>query len=408
MLFRGCSCRVAEKYVARVLIGLGLSLCLAPLSPLRAQNDTGNAQSVPSIDSVLDSQLDLAGDNRPQIQVALDTVPETQLATMRFLIENMPANDLQSLSADFLLRHVDLAHKARSEAKWGSQIPDGIFLNEVVPYANVNERRDDVRLQLREKFWPVVRELDSISLAAARLNHEVFKQTGVKYSTKRRRADQGPLESIETGLASCTGLTILLIDTYRACGIPARFVGTPLWSDNSGNHSWVEVWDDGWHFTGAAEPTGVELDKGWFTDRASKATPGKHGIYAVSFKRTDTRFPLVWSRNESTVYAVDVTSHYASNRQPSTLELFEVQFRALTAPKADRCQANLIVKNEAGEVVFRGQTNDETADANNHLLAKLKPGKYLVEFRTAAGQREQTIEVDEDGELITLIAPESK
>ena len=66
------------------------------------------------------------------------------------------------------------------------------------------------------------------------------------------------LESMETGLASCTGLSILLIDACRSVGVPARFVGTPLWADGSGNHSWVEIWDGGWHFVGAAEPAGLE------------------------------------------------------------------------------------------------------------------------------------------------------
>ena len=384
-----------------------LTLCFIAIGSLASPSISVFARDIAAGTSALASQLELAGNNRPEIQRAISEAPETQQAAMRFLVENMPAGDLQTLSADFLLRHVDLAFTAREEANWGHQIPEDLFFNEVLPYANVNELRDDVRQQLRDQFWPAVSNLDSISLAAARLNREVFKQTGVKYSTKRRRADQGPAETMETGLASCTGLSILLIDTYRACGIPARFVGTPLWSDNSGNHSWVEVWDDGWHFTGAAEPTGDDLNKAWFTDRASKAVAGgKHGIFAVSFKKTDTRFPLVWSRNESAVFAVDVTERYAQKQPATSLDLFEVQFRALSAPKADRCQANLIVKDQAGNVVFRGQTNDESADANNHLAAKLKPGKYTVQLTTAKGKQEQTIEVDQDAKLVTLIAPQ--
>ena len=365
------------------------------------------AQQNPSaISPELEARLESAGENRLQIETAFKEVPTDQRLAIQFLIENMPETDLQTLTSDFLLRHVAIAYQARREAKWGEQVPDAIFFNEVLPYANVNETRDDVRQALRERFWPAVKDLDSISLAAARLNQEVFKQTGVKYSTKRRRADQGPLESMESGLASCTGLSILLIDTYRACGIPARFVGTPLWSDGSGNHSWVEVWDGDWDFTGAGEPTGDTLDKAWFTDRASKALPGgKNGIFAVSFQRTETRFPLVWSRNESAVYAVDVTSRYAKSSELDPLDLFEVQFRAFSGPKADRCQANLVVTDSSGKVVFRGQTKDESADANNHLTTKLKPGIYDVELTTAAGKVKQSIEVDTNGKLITLIAP---
>ena len=52
------------------------------------------------------------------------------------------------------------------------------------------------------------------------------------------------------GMASCTGLSILLVDALRSVGIPARFAGTASWHDDRGNHSWTEVrLDDGWHFT---------------------------------------------------------------------------------------------------------------------------------------------------------------
>ena len=87
------------------------------------------------------------------------------------------------------------------------------------------------------------------------LNRSVFPKLKVSYSTQRKKPHQSPSESIEQGKASCTGLSIILSDACRSVGIPARLVGTPLWTNNSGNHTWVEIWDDGWHFTGACEPT---------------------------------------------------------------------------------------------------------------------------------------------------------
>ncbi len=237
-------------------------------------NDAAKAQTLPdpvsaSLTDELAAQLERAGDNKTQIEMALRECPPEQQEAIQFLILHMPPPDLQSLTAAFLLEHVAIAYEARSAAKWGPSIPPDIFLNDVLPYANINEARDDVRRKLREQFWPRVKDLDSVSQAAARLNHEVFQQTGVHYSTQRRRPNQGPQETLDSKIATCTGLSILLIDACRACGIPARFVGTPRWSDNSGNHSWVEVWDGGWHFTGAAEPSGEQLDQAWFVGRAA-------------------------------------------------------------------------------------------------------------------------------------------
>ena len=102
-----------------------------------------------------DSTIAQAGSNGSQIRRALDETAHPKV--MRFLVANMPVNDLQTLTADFLIEHVELAIQARKEAKWGQQIPEEVFLNEVVPYANVNEKRDNVRKELRDRFWPVVR-----------------------------------------------------------------------------------------------------------------------------------------------------------------------------------------------------------------------------------------------------------
>ena len=57
----------------------------------------------------------------------------------------------------------------------------------------------------------------------------------------------------------------------RAAGIPARQVYTPRWAHSDDNHAWVEIWIDGeWFYLGACEPEPV-LDRGWFTEPASRA-----------------------------------------------------------------------------------------------------------------------------------------
>ena len=116
------------------------------------------------------------------------------------------------------------------------------------------------------------------------------------------------MQVIEAGHASCTGLSIFLVNALRAVGIPARMAGTeeaasprhcqtlgqPIWTVATtclhpcsrlcprmldvwecsegkgclvtgtpqwntvagGNHDWVEVWDRGvWSFTGPTEYT---------------------------------------------------------------------------------------------------------------------------------------------------------
>ncbi len=349
------------------------------------------SNAIQNIDQIT-SALKRAGSNRGQIQAALDQAPAAQKAGMEFLVVHMPEKDLQSLSAKYLLTNLTLAYKAWDESPWKTEVPEALFFNNVLPYANINEQRDTWRTDFYEKCKPLIDGAKTPSEAAVLLNQKLFKQLNVKYSTKRNRADQGPAESIRTGLASCTGLSILLIDACRAVGIPARFVGTPLWTNKSGNHSWVEIWDHGWHFTGACEPTGNELDNGWLKGRAATAPTDHpvHAIYAVSYKKTPAAFPMVWAPANKTVSAVNVTDRYATNKGTVPEGHVEVQLRVVNA-NGDRLSVPLTILDSSGETVFSGTTKDERFDANDHLTTALpEDQKYQVtiEFRSGLLSKE--------------------
>jgi hypothetical protein len=269
---------------------------------------------VPSKDRQrLDEQLRFAGASRQQwIDAVLRAKPK-QGRAVAFLLANMPKQDLISLKSDFLLRNVELAYEARAKTPWAAAVPNEIFLNDVLPYANLNERRDDWRGDFFGRFFPLVKNCKSAAEAAQVLNREVFKAVSVCYSaTKRPKPDQSPCESIEAHYASCSGLSILLVDACRAVGVPARVVGTRMWADKSGNHTWVEIWDGQWRYMGAAEPG--EFNKTWFSSIAAKASAPETYIYAASFRRTFASFPLVWDPTNRDYPAIDVTGYYVDRR----------------------------------------------------------------------------------------------
>ena len=327
----------------------------------------------------LSDRLALAGDNRDEIARALAEVPVSSREGMKFLVLNMPVRDLQSLSAQFLLENTRLAYLSRQTDPWAKNVPLDIFLNDVLPYASINERRDNWRADFRKRCLPMVKDAKNASEAAAIINQKLFKQIGVKYSTKRVKADQSPLESIEGGLASCTGLSVILIDACRSVGIPARFVGTPMWFNGSGNHSWVEIWDNGWHFTGAAEPTGMELDKGWFVGRAAKAdrSSALHAVYATSFKGTPLSFPCVWNPRIKYIPALNVTDRYVSLKKVLPDGFVDALFVVYAADR-QRVSSRLRIM-DGSDTVFDGKTNDDRFDTNDHLRVPLKQNRpYLV------------------------------
>lgn len=285
-----------------------LALCLAVAAVLSA------ADTPAWWPADVEKALARAGANRPELEKALTDAPRDERPGMAFLVAHMPERDLKTLKSDFLLANTRLAYKARRELPWGKDVPEEVFLNDVLPYANVDERRDAWRQEFFDLCRPLVKDCKTPSEAAVKLNAALFPKLKVGYSTGRKAANQSPFESIEQGKASCTGLSIILADACRSVCVPARLAGTPNWSDKRGNHTWVEVWDKGWHFTGACEPDPRGLDHGWFTAdaaRAQKDVP-EHAIYAASFKSTGTHFPLVWDRRSTAVPGVNVTDRYAT------------------------------------------------------------------------------------------------
>ena len=66
--------------------------------------------------SEFQKQLDLAGDNRLEIEQAIREVPESQKAGMEWLITHMPEDDLKTLTGEFLLSNCNLAYEAWENA----------------------------------------------------------------------------------------------------------------------------------------------------------------------------------------------------------------------------------------------------------------------------------------------------
>jgi len=194
---------------------------------------------------------------------------------------------------------------------------------------------------------------------------------------------------MESGKATCTGLSVLLVDACRSVGVPARVAGTPLWANNRGNHTWVEVWDNGWHFTGAAEQDPAGLDRGWFVHDASQATKDsrEHAIYASSFKKTGLSFPMVWAQNVDYVSAVNITDRYTPQSKEVELGKIRLLVKVLDQPAGKRVAANVTVT-EMGESPrkFDGRSKDESADLNDILPFELSRAS-VYEIHASLGDK---------------------
>jgi hypothetical protein len=210
-------------------------------------------------------------------------------------------------------------------------------------------------------------------------------------------------------MATCTGLSIILTDAFRAVGIPSRLAGTAMWTNFKGNHTWSEVWvDQKWQFIEYYPDT---LNKSWFVADAGKADPDNllHWIYAVSYKPTNlyyypshmgllmgkldlkklpeemrTRYERMKSfagRTEPYIWGVNVTQRYLDiykeslqNMKLSTQELMAnlVIFKDKSSSGSESrisCRVDLY---DGDKVVDFGYSPRKTDDMNQFLKFKLK------------------------------------
>jgi hypothetical protein len=326
-----------------------------------------------------------AGDNRAELVKSLTEAPEDQRTGIAFLIANMPDRDLPAIKADFLLENLELAYRARSAMPWGKQVPEELFLNDVLPYASVTERREPWRADMLEACLPIVAECKTLTEAAQALNANLFGKLKVRYSTQRSRPDQAPGESIASGMASCTGLSILLVDACRSVCVPARVVGIPQWANKPGNHTWVEVWDGDWRFTGACEFSPAGLNNAWFVGDAALAKKDSvvNSIYASSFRRTDTKFLFAWDPEADDLFAENVTDRYTRAKQPAET-VTRLFVRVWSSGKKQREIVPVRLVDEAdANFVLKGFSKGESADTNDMLTFEVPRNR---QFRIRAGR----------------------
>lgn len=388
-----------------VLLAFGLSAC-----------SSGRYAGVPKeYHALIDRTIATAGDNAKELKKALKEVPRNEREGMAFLISYMPERDARSLSADFLLENVQYAYKARAEFPWAKEVPDSVFLNDVVAYANLNENRESWRKDFYERFKKYVAPCKTMREAIDSVNKNVRDELLVDYNTKREKPDQAPYESMRQHMASCSGLSILLTDAFRAVGIPSRVAGTPAWHDDRGNHNWNEVWIDGqWRFT-EYYPSD-DLDQSWFLTDAGKAIKEdvRKAIYAASFKPTGCYFPLVWDENIRYVHAENVTDRYTS--------LYRAQLSAMPADgshvalrvmvfkdkdhaeaSGDRVATNLDVF-KGDKQLYGGRSTGATQDMNDVLTFNVeKNQQYIIKYMNGKGEMQtQTIDVGDNTTTLKL------
>ncbi len=272
-----------------------------------------------------------------------------------------------------------LIAQAEAEFPWCATTPPDIFLDAVVPHMCLDEDIRPWRAELFRRFAPMAKTCATRREAILKISKEVARACGARYDTHRRAANQCAAETLESGMASCTGLSILMACAYRSVGIPARIAGVAQWGDRPGNHTWVEVWDDdGWHFT-EYYPDKTGLDHGWVLPACLWQNPEipEQRVLARSGAGAEP-FRLPWDGANLSLKAVDRTAHYqklgGGRKLPAHTPVLAVEARNAKGervPVAFEAVVN-------GTPVGGGETPDARMDLNNTPRLNAVAGRTVV------------------------------
>lgn len=361
-----------------------------------------NSQSkMPVKNEELEEAFLKAGEKSSGLKKFMNGLPDEWKPGVAFLIAYMPEEDLKGINLSMLYENMEYAYKARNTFSWAASIPDELFYNDVLPYAVVDETRENWRKLFYDFFSVRVADCKDICSAIKRINKNINEIVKVEYDTRREKTNQSPSESMRQNMASCTGLSILLVDAFRSVGIPARFAGVASWYDDRGNHSWVEVWLNGeWHITEFYMPE--ELNNPWFLANSGMARHDerKYAVYATSYKPTGEYFPMVWNENSKQIHAINVSGRYigayiknanrakqAGTHVPVKLRMFKNKEK--TTHSGDRIAVNVDVFDDVLQI-DGGRTSGAAQDMNDVLTFFLEKNKnYTFRYQNSKGDHEK-------------------
>lgn len=310
---------------------------------------------------------------------------DTALAC-KYLYGSMPYSDIGNYPFETFLDYA-----AHGVYLWRSfadvrALPEDIFLNYVL-YHRVNEEEiAPCRSLFYEKVKDRIEGLHGRE-AALEVNYWCVEEATYHCTDDRTLS---ALTVYRRGNGRCGEESTFSVNAMRSAGIPARQVYAPKWSHCDDNHAWVEIWDNGvWYFTGACEPVPI-LNKGWFTNAASRAMMVHSRWFdtAVSGGEVIGREGMVTMLNELPRYALvkQITVQVkkpdgspAENAHVSFEVLNYAEFAPIAEAETDR---DGVVKLTTGRgtlhiwVQWQGMTAESCIDTRSEESCVIELGVY--------------------------------
>ncbi|WP_313130848.1 transglutaminase-like domain-containing protein [Anaerocolumna sp.] len=238
-------------------------------------------------------QMLYLGDSANEVYRYMKECDRDVADAIKWLYATMPVSDAVDYPFSLILEYAKHGVFLYYHGPFAKKVPFELFLNYVLHHRVNNE---DL-VACRKFFYELLcKEIVNCNMTEAAKIINYWCAQEVTYQASDSRTISA-ITAYRSGFGRCGEESTFAVSVFRSLGIPARQVYVPLWSHCDDNHAWVEVWCDGaWHYLGACEPEEV-LDKGWFTNAASRAMM----IHSRWFGLTRPQDEIVGKKGISTI-----------------------------------------------------------------------------------------------------------
>lgn len=167
----------------------------------------------------------------------------------RYIPEGIAKGDINSVSKDFLIKHIEQSFLDWETSPWYKMISFDTFCEFILPYAASNEKRESWADYYRKKYLPYLKEYikkgypltirdfcDSLNTVLINKEKINLYQNGL--------IDYPPTLADNIRLGSCDEYGRRTIYILRSLGIPVGIDFSPQWYNFSTGHSWNTVFTE--------------------------------------------------------------------------------------------------------------------------------------------------------------------
>lgn len=166
-------------------------------------------------------------------------------------------NDLETLTADYLIKNIDQAYAAWQNAPWKSSVSFSAFCNYILPYKSLSESPEDWRTVLYDRYQYLLQDpdipknMEDVCCALVQDEKRWFRYTELFFGYPGAMSISNILKGQR---GACREMSNLAAYSARALGIPVAIDYTPQWGNHSDGHVWnALILNDStfWDFIGA-------------------------------------------------------------------------------------------------------------------------------------------------------------